>query len=65
MASYISQKIPYKYRCNFCNYNTISKKDFNKHNLTDKHKRLENASKMLVNPNDLSSNVNKMYLCNC
>jgi hypothetical protein len=65
MASDNSQKIPHKYTCIFCNYNTISKKDFNKHISTDKHKRLENASKMLVNPNELSSNINKMYLCNC
>jgi len=65
MASNNSQKIPEKYECSFCNYNTVSKKDFNKHNLSDKHNRLVNASKMLENPNELSSNDKKMYFCNC
>jgi len=62
MASINSQKIPEKYECCFCNYNTVSKKDFNKHILSNKHKRLVNASKMLVNQNELSS---KKYFCNC
>jgi hypothetical protein len=65
MASDNSQKIPKKYECSFCSYITVSKKDFNKHILSNKHKRLVNASKMLENPNELSSNDNKMYLCNC
>ena len=62
MASINSQKIPEKYECSFCNYITVSKKDFNKHTLSNKHKRLANASKMLVNQNELSS---KKYFCNC
>jgi hypothetical protein len=65
MASNNSQKIPEKYDCSFCNYITVSKKDFNKHILSNKHARLVNASKMLVNPNELSSNDKKMYFCNC
>ena len=65
MASDNSQKIPKKYECSFCSYITVSKKDFNKHILSNKHKRLVNASKMLEHPNELSSNDNKMYLCNC
>ena len=65
MASNNSQKIPEKYECSFCNYITVSKKDFNKHNLSNKHNRLVNASKMLENPNELSSNDKKMYFCNC
>ena len=65
MASNNSQKIPEKYECCFCNYITVSKKDFNKHILSNKHKRLVNASKMLENQNELSSNDNKMYFCNC
>ena len=32
-----SQKIPKKFSCDFCHYNTSSKKDFNKHLLTLKH----------------------------
>ena len=41
------QKIQYEkknYVCEFCNYNTFSKKDYNKHLLTDKHKKLQNTS---------------------
>ena len=60
MASNNSQKIPEQYECCFCNYITVSKKDFNKHTLSDKHNRLVNANKMLVNLND-----NKKYSCNC
>jgi transcriptional regulator with PAS, ATPase and Fis domain len=60
MASNNSQKIPEQYECCFCNYITVSKKDFNKHTLSDKHNRLVNANKMLVNSND-----NKKYSCNC
>ena len=38
------QKIPATFECNKCNYNTSSKKDFEKHTATVKHKRLVNAS---------------------
>ena len=38
-----SQKIPKKFECKICNYNCSNKKDFNKHLLTAKHKRLTNA----------------------
>ena len=40
MITQKSQKIPIKYTCEFCNYNTISKKDFNKHLGTAKHFRI-------------------------
>jgi hypothetical protein len=62
MASINSQKIPEKHECSFCNYITVSKKDFNKHTLSNKHTKLVNASKMLVNQNETSSNK---YFCNC
>ena len=65
MASHKSQKIPEQYECCFCNYITVSKKDFNKHILSNKHTRLANANKMLENSNELSSNDNKKYSCNC
>jgi hypothetical protein len=62
MASIKSQKNPDNYLCDCCNYITCSKKDFNKHILTAKHKMLENASKMLVN---LSPYHNQRFICNC
>ena len=40
-------KIQYEkknYVCECCNYNTYSKKDYNKHLSTDKHKKLQNKS---------------------
>ena len=43
-----SKKIPELFECKSCYYNTSSKKDFKKHTNTLKHKRLVNASDMLV-----------------
>jgi transcriptional regulator with PAS, ATPase and Fis domain len=65
MVSNNSKKIPEKYECCFCNYITVSKKDFNKHILSNKHIRLESASKMLEIANELPSNDNKTYACKC
>jgi hypothetical protein len=65
MVSNNSKKIPENYECCFCNYITVSKKDFNKHILSNKHIRLENASKMLEISNELPSNDNKTYACKC
>ena len=31
-------KNPFKYFCEFCDYKSCNKKDYNKHLLTDKHK---------------------------
>ena len=59
MASIKSLKNPEKHFCECCNYETSSKKDFNKHILTAKHKKLVDASNMLV---DLSP---KKFICNC
>ena len=62
MASIISLKNPDNYLCECCNYKTSSKKDYNKHNLTSKHQKLVNASKMLVDSGNLSL---KKFICNC
>ena len=39
--------------CEICNYDTYSKKDFEKHFLTLKHKRLINANDFTPNDNDV------------
>jgi hypothetical protein len=65
MVSNNSQKVQDKYECVFCNYITVSKKDFNKHILSNKHTRLENASKKLDKTTESLSNDNKMYACKC
>ena len=62
MASITSLKNPDSYFCQCCNYKTSSKKDYNKHNLTAKHQKLVNASKMLVDSGNLSL---KKFICNC
>tara|TARA_B100001175_G_C19478006_1_gene625460 strand:+ start:211 stop:1140 length:930 start_codon:yes stop_codon:yes gene_type:complete len=38
-------KNPFKYFCDFCDYKSSNKKDFNKHLLTDKHKIMTNDDK--------------------
>jgi len=62
------QKIQYEkknYVCEFCNYNTFSKKDYNKHLLTDKHKKLQNTSSdEQKNPKNPII-VHRLYKCNC
>lgn len=50
-----SPKIPKKYCCEICDYVTSNLKDFNKHNLTRKHK-------ILTNPNKKSP---KRFDCEC
>lgn len=50
------QKTPCVYSCNFCDYNSNNKKDFNRHNDTEKH----NANKMLTNANKKTP-----HLCSC
>jgi hypothetical protein len=39
MATEKNPKNPIEYFCEFCHYNTFNKKDFNRHNLTQKHIR--------------------------
>tara|TARA_B100000282_G_C31705807_1_gene478597 strand:- start:304 stop:1254 length:951 start_codon:yes stop_codon:yes gene_type:complete len=45
MLTQKSPKIPKKFWCHHCDYSTLSKKDFNKHLLTAKHKMLTHADK--------------------
>ena len=40
----LSAKIPQKFVCNFCDYHTSNKKDYEKHTLTLKHKKLSNGN---------------------
>ena len=55
-------KNPTEYFCEICNYNTLYKKDYNKHLLTAKHIRITNYNNnILVVPKILS----KIFKCNC
>ena len=64
-----SQKIPKNpknYFCKFCNYNTCNKKDYNKHLLTLKHKKLSNSDQIMTNSDqkgDKSQNYNFQCIC--
>ena len=46
----MSQKIPKKYNCQKCNYNTSNKKDFNKHLMTNKHINTTNTTNIVPKP---------------
>ena len=54
-------KIPQKYICELCHYNTISKKDYTKHLLTSKHIKRANGSEMEVLE---VTNIPK-FICKC
>ena len=55
-------KNPQKHSCDSCNYHTSSKKDFNKHLLTAKHKMFTHVDE---NDNDKSQKIPKAYVCDC
>ena len=57
-------KVAEKYHCYCCDYSTSKKSSFDKHNTTDKHKKRENDSKMVVNGSNLGEKV-AQFICNC
>jgi Txe/YoeB family toxin of Txe-Axe toxin-antitoxin module len=54
----ISPKIPSNFSCSFCYYNTSNKKDYDKHLLTLKHKKMSNGSIQ----EEKNSNI---FICEC
>ena len=64
MDSKLSSKVVAKYVCKHCDYDTCRYTDYVKHLSTDKHKKREIDSEMLVNDSDLSSKV-AHYECKC
>ena len=50
-------KKPLNFCCEICDFTTCNKKDFNRHNLTDKHI-------LLTNPNQKTPK-NPLFVCNC
>ena len=57
-----SQKIPKKYVCENCDYNTCNIKDYNKHLLTRKHKMLTNVDKTVPKkPEYMCEDCGKLY----
>ena len=62
MANKKSQKVSdYTYTCICCDYNTCSNKDYTKHLLTPKHKRLINANEF---SQKIPNNVQE-HICEC
>jgi len=56
MPNIKSPKIPIKYYCKQCDYNTCNKKDFSKHNLTRKHQ-------LLINPKEKIPKSQQTHTC--
>jgi hypothetical protein len=57
-----------KYICHLCDYNTCKKTDFNRHLLTAKHKKNENATKCYIKneKNENFENLDNLhYICSC
>jgi len=61
MSTDLSPKIPKKYMCNFCDYFTSNKKDFDKHLSTLKHQNGHKSTKI----NKKSPKIPKPLLCEC
>ena len=64
METFFSQKIP-TYCCEICDIKTNNKKDFEKHLLTSKHKKLTGVNKVLTekSPNKI---IHELFICeNC
>ena len=54
-----------KYECEICDFSTSRKSQYERHILTDKHKTLENNSKLIVNDSTLVPKSSKSFECNC
>ena len=57
-------KVAQNYSCECCDYITCKKSSYIKHMTTDKHKKTENDSKMVVNDSEKSQKV-AQFECNC
>ena len=61
MTDNLSSKLPPAFCCEKCNYTSSSKKDYNKHLLTRKHKNTDN----LLTLTDEKSQKNPTFICDC
>jgi len=57
-------KNPKKFNCEFCDYNTINKKDYNKHLQTLKHKKLSNSDTIVTN-SDINGDKSQINIFEC
>jgi len=57
-------KNPKKFNCEFCDYNTFNKKDYNKHLQTLKHKKLSNSDTIVTN-SDINGDKSQIIIFEC
>ena len=62
--SQIIPKNPKKFNCEFCDYNTFNKKDYNKHLQTLKHKKLSNSDTIVTN-SDINGDKSQINIFEC
>ena len=62
--SQIIPKNPKKFNCEFCDYNTFNKKDYNKHLQTLKHKKLSNSDTIMTN-SDINGDKSQINIFEC
>lgn len=54
-----------KFCCELCDYSSSRKSQYERHLTTDKHKKRENDSKMVVNGSNLAPKSSNPYECEC
>ena len=55
-----------KFICNYCDFKCYNKNDYNRHNLTMKHKRLTETYKIIdTNTDIITKKTPRKYICNC
>ena len=64
-GSILVPKSSEKFVCDCCHYRTSRKSQYVRHLQTDKHKKSENGSKMVVNGSDLGSKSSTLHYCSC
>jgi len=57
-------KNPKLFNCDFCDYNTFNKKDYNKHLQTLKHKKLSNSDTIVTN-SDINGDKSQINIFEC
>jgi len=65
LATKNPEKSLFKFCCHNCDYNTSSKKDYDKHISTDKHKINKNQPICPEIPNKSLLTISKSYFCDC
>lgn len=65
MTNESSKKVAQIFRCEKCDYATSKRYNFDKHNLTLKHKTTKNTKLLTNKSSESSKNEEKMFICIC